>query len=60
MLDMSAKYDYGATSIVETEAVAALLTSDAWKKAIARFVILSKLSFKVVEFDSFKGLCKHF
>jgi hypothetical protein len=59
MIRMSVKYDYGAAAIVETEAVAALLSSDACRKAIARFVILSKLSFRVVELDSFKSLCKH-
>lgn len=35
------------------------LPNDACRKAIARFVILSKLPFSVVESDSFNRLCKH-
>jgi hypothetical protein len=48
---MYAEYDYGAAAVH--------LPNDACRKAIARFVILSKLPFSVVESDSFNRLCKH-
>jgi hypothetical protein len=59
VLNMYDEYDYGATAIVETEAAAANLPNDACRKAITRFIILSKLPFSVVESDSFNRLCKH-
>jgi hypothetical protein len=48
---MYAGYDYGAA--------AAPLQGDAFRKAIVRFVILSKLPFGVVESNSFKRICNH-
>ena len=37
---MHAEYDYGVAAIVETEAVVAPMQVDAFKKAIAKFVIV--------------------